>query len=41
MDKKKRKKMTEKEKKITKLIEIANNVVVEEDLPLLKELAKY
>lgn len=34
-------KMTEKEKKITKIIEMANNIVVEEDIKLLKELSGY
>ena len=34
-------KMTEKEQKIIEILEIANNVVVVEDLELLKELSKH
>ena len=42
MEKKRlRKKMTEKEQKITEIIKIANNVIVVEDLELLKELSKH
>ena len=33
--------MTEKEQKITEIIKIANNVIVVEDLELLKELSKH
>ena len=41
MDKRRIKKMTEKEKKITKIIEMANNIIVEEDIKLLKKLSEY
>ena len=34
-------KMTHKEKKILNIIKIAGNVIISEDMPLLKELAKY
>ncbi len=34
-------KMTEREKELLKIVEIASNVVVLEDLELLKKLAKY
>jgi hypothetical protein len=33
--------MTKKEMRMLELIEIAGNVVIEEDLALLKELAKH
>ena len=39
--KRKRPKMTKKEKELARLMEIAGNVVVKEDLPLLKELSKH
>ena len=38
---KKKSKLTKKEQKFLQLMKIAGNVVVEEDLKLLKELAKY
>ena len=42
MEKKRRgSRMTKKEKEILNLMKIAGNVFVEEDLALLKELAKY
>jgi len=42
MEKKRlREKMTEKEQKITEIMKIANNIVVVEDLELLKELSKH
>ena len=34
-------KMTEKERKIIETMKIANNVVVIEDIDLLKKLSKY
>lgn len=34
-------KMTKREEEILELMKIASNVVIEEDLPLLIELAKY
>ncbi len=33
--------MTNKEKEMLKIMKIASKVIVKEDLPLLKELAKY
>ncbi len=38
---KKIKKMTKKEKEFLRIMEVAKNVVVEEDISLLKELAKH
>ena len=40
MDKRLTKKMTEKEKKITKIIEMENNIIVEEDIKLLKKISE-
>lgn len=38
---KKKNKLTKREQKFLQLMEIAGNVVIKEDLKLLKELAKY
>lgn len=38
---KKKSKLTKREQKFLRLMEIAGNVVVKEDLKLLKELAKH
>ncbi len=40
-DSRKVRKMTKGEKELSRIMEIASNVVVEEDLAFLKELAKY